>query len=119
MILVMGVGIGATTGVFGLLDRLVLKGLPVHEPGRLVFLRNPAVSYPIFSEVRTRGWNASTSCCAQCGAAASVAGDSGGDTDRIHQSAPWNQSFALSSRTSWWLGRLLSGFISSRNVRSE
>lgn len=28
MILVMGVGIGATTGVFGLLDRLVLQSLP-------------------------------------------------------------------------------------------
>lgn len=33
--------IGATTGVFGLLDRLVLQSLPVHEPDRLVFLRNP------------------------------------------------------------------------------
>ena len=55
IILVVGLGIGATTGVFGLLDALVLKSLPVREPERLVFLENPSFSYPVFSEVRSRG----------------------------------------------------------------
>ena len=55
MILVMGLGIGATTGVFGLIDSLVLKSLPVREPERLVYLKDPAFSYPIFSDVRARG----------------------------------------------------------------
>ena len=55
MILVMGLGIGAITGVFGLIDSLVLKSLPVREPERLVYLKDPAFSYPIFSDVRARG----------------------------------------------------------------
>jgi len=36
--MVMGLGIGSTTGVFGLLDALVLKSLPVQQPERLVYL---------------------------------------------------------------------------------
>ncbi len=55
IILVVGLGIGSTTGVFALLDALVLKSLPVREPERLVFLENPSFSYPVFSEVRSRG----------------------------------------------------------------
>jgi predicted permease len=54
MILVMGLGIGATAGVFRLLDNLVLKSLPVRDPGRLVYLENPSFSYPIYQEVKGR-----------------------------------------------------------------
>src|SRR5262249_3247336 len=54
MILVMGLGIGATTAVFTLLDTLVLKSLPVRNPEQLVFLEQPAFSYPQYSEVRSR-----------------------------------------------------------------
>lgn len=55
IIFVMALGIGATTGVFSLIDGLVLRGLPVHEPDRLVYFSRPSFSYPIFSEVRARG----------------------------------------------------------------
>lgn len=55
IVLVMGLGIGSTTGVFGLLDALVLKSLPVREPDRLVFLEKPSFSYPVFTEMRRRG----------------------------------------------------------------
>jgi putative ABC transport system permease protein len=54
MILVMGLGIGATTAVFTLLDSLVLKSLPVRTPEQLVFLQQPAFSYPQYSEIRSR-----------------------------------------------------------------
>ena len=54
MILVMGVGIGASTAVFTLLDSLVLKSLPVRNPEQLVFMEQPAFSYPQYSEVRSR-----------------------------------------------------------------
>ena len=54
MILVMGLGIGASTAVFTLLDILVLKSLPVRDPEQLVFLEQPAFSYPQYSEVRSR-----------------------------------------------------------------
>ncbi len=53
--MVMGLGIGSTTGVFGLLDALVLESLPVQQPERLVYLANPSFSYPVFTEVRARG----------------------------------------------------------------
>ena len=55
IVLVMGLGIGSTTGVFALLDALVLKSLPVREPERLIYLENPSFSYPVFSELRARG----------------------------------------------------------------
>jgi len=55
IVLVMALGIGATTGVFGLLDALVLKDLPVRQPDRLVYFANPAFGYDIYQEVRARG----------------------------------------------------------------
>lgn len=54
MIVVMALGIGATTSVFGLLDGLVLRSLPVHEPHRLVYFAHPSFSHPVFSDVRSR-----------------------------------------------------------------
>ena len=55
MILVMALGIGAASGVFGLVDALVLRSLPVREPDRLVYLARPSFSYPLFMELRARG----------------------------------------------------------------
>lgn len=55
IVLVMALGIGATTGVFGLLDDLVLKDLPVHRPDRLVYFTKPSFSYPVLREVAARG----------------------------------------------------------------
>ena len=54
MIFVMALGIGATTGVFGLVDGLVLRSLPVHDPGRLVYFSRPSFSYPVLLETRAR-----------------------------------------------------------------
>ena len=55
VILVTSLGIGTATSVFGLVDGLVLKPLPVRDPGRLVYFASPSFSYPIFQEVRSRG----------------------------------------------------------------
>ena len=55
LILVTSLGIGATTSVFGLMDALILKPLPVRDPTRLVYFASPSFSYPIFTEVRARG----------------------------------------------------------------
>ena len=55
VILVTALGIGATTSVYGLVDALILKPLPVRSPDRLVYFGSPSFSYPIFQEVRRRG----------------------------------------------------------------
>jgi putative ABC transport system permease protein len=54
LILVLGLGIGATTAIFTLVDGLILKGLPVTSPDRLLYFSSPSFSYPVFSEVRAR-----------------------------------------------------------------
>jgi predicted permease len=54
VVLVMAIGIGATTGVFSLVEALVLRSLPVRQPDRLVYFAQPSFSYPIFTEVRAR-----------------------------------------------------------------
>jgi putative ABC transport system permease protein len=64
-IAILGLGMGATICVFGLLDALTLRSLPVDRADRLVYFSKPAFSYPIFTEVRARmpvfegmfGWN--------------------------------------------------------------
>jgi putative ABC transport system permease protein len=66
MVLVMALGIGSTTAVFGLLDALVLRDLPVRDPHRLAYVAHPSFSYPVFTELKRRaphvfpqlfGWN--------------------------------------------------------------
>ena len=54
-VLVMALGVGATTAVFALLDGLVLRDLPVSRPDRLVYFSSPSFSYPIFTGIQTRG----------------------------------------------------------------
>jgi predicted permease len=64
-IAVLALGIGAVTSVFGLLDRLVVRSLPVAQPDRLVYFASPSFSYPMFTDVQRRlpifdgffGWN--------------------------------------------------------------
>ena len=53
-VLVMALGVGATTAVFALVDGLVLRDLPVSRPDRLVYFSAPSFSYPIFTEVQAR-----------------------------------------------------------------
>jgi predicted permease len=43
-VLLLALGMGATTAIFGLLDAVLLKGLPVREPNRLVLFTDPAES---------------------------------------------------------------------------
>ena len=54
LVLVLGLGIGATTAIFTLVDGLILRDLPVRSPDRLVYFSSPSFSYPIFTEVRAR-----------------------------------------------------------------
>jgi len=64
-IAIVALGAGATICVFGLLDALVVRSLPVDRPDRLVYFAKPAFSHPIFREVKARmpvfegvfGWN--------------------------------------------------------------
>lgn len=65
-VLTLAIGIGGTTAMFSLLDRAVLRPLPVSEPGRLVFLywNGPWMngsntgwakwSYPWYEDLRDR-----------------------------------------------------------------
>jgi hypothetical protein len=53
-VLVMALGVGATTAVFALVDSLVLRDLPVSRPDRLAYFSAPSFSYPIFTEVQAR-----------------------------------------------------------------
>ncbi len=65
-------GIGANTAIFTLLDQVILRSLPVKDPGRLVLLYgdgsgygnncgDKALSYPMYEDVRDQntvfdGW---------------------------------------------------------------
>jgi putative ABC transport system permease protein len=63
-VLVMALGVGATTAVFALVDGLVLRDLPVSRPDRLVYFSAPSFSYPIFTEVKARSTDVLTSVAA-------------------------------------------------------
>jgi len=60
-ILSLSLGIGANTAIFGLVDAVMLRILPVRDPGRLVFLQNVGTQgpnggppYPCFELFRDR-----------------------------------------------------------------
>src|SRR5258708_35926890 len=68
-ILSLALGIGATTAIFSMMDRVLLRTLPVKEPERLAFLYHPgplqgssstseqggpAFSYPMFREMQAQ-----------------------------------------------------------------
>ena len=65
VILTLGLGIGANTAIFSLMDQVLLRPLPVHDPGELVLLDGPGAfmgrtmnemtfSYPMYTDFRDR-----------------------------------------------------------------
>ena len=52
-VLSLALGIGANTAIFSLIDHVMLRLLPVRDPGQLLVIRRN-VSYPQFEEVRRR-----------------------------------------------------------------
>jgi predicted permease len=52
--LTLALGIGATTAIFGVMDALLLKPLPVRDPASLVFLRPGGFQYPAFQAFQAR-----------------------------------------------------------------
>src|ERR671919_2484137 len=51
----LALGIGANTALFSIFSSLILRPLPVRDPGSLALLTNGNWSYPIFQEIRARG----------------------------------------------------------------
>ena len=65
VILTLALGIGANTAIFSLLDQVLLRRLPVRDPGELVLLDGPGAfqgrtmnrqtfSYPMYRDFRDR-----------------------------------------------------------------
>ena len=65
VILTLGLGIGANTAIFSLMDQVLLRPLPVHDPAGLVLLDGPGAfqgrtmnamtfSYPMYQDFRDR-----------------------------------------------------------------
>ena len=50
----LALGIGANTALFSIFSSLILRPLPVRDPGRLALLTNGSWSYPIWEEIRAR-----------------------------------------------------------------
>jgi putative ABC transport system permease protein len=53
-ILSLALGIGANTAIYTLVDSLLLRSLPVRDPGRLVRLEGGSWTNPIWEEIRAR-----------------------------------------------------------------
>ena len=54
VVLTLALGIGANTALFSIFNSLILRPLPVRDPGSLALLTNGSWSYPIWNEIRTR-----------------------------------------------------------------
>jgi putative ABC transport system permease protein len=65
VILALGFGMGANAAIFSLMDQVLLRSLPVHDPSRLVVLDGPGAfrgrtfnrmtfSYPMYTDFRDR-----------------------------------------------------------------
>src|SRR5687767_14314816 len=52
-VLSLALGVGANTAIFSLVNAMLLKGLPVHEPQQLVEL-NDSITNPIWEQLRER-----------------------------------------------------------------
>jgi putative ABC transport system permease protein len=53
-VLSLALGIGANTAIFTLVDSLILRALPVRDPGALVRLKDGSWTNPIWEEIRSR-----------------------------------------------------------------
>jgi hypothetical protein len=56
----LALGIGANTALFSIFSSLILRPLPVRDPGSLALLLNGTWSYPIWQEIRARETTSST-----------------------------------------------------------
>jgi predicted permease len=54
-VLTLALGIGANTALFSIFNSLILRPLPVRDPGTLALLTDGSWSYPIWNEIRPRG----------------------------------------------------------------
>jgi predicted permease len=50
----LALGIGANTALFSIFSSLILRPLPVRDPGSLALLTNGSWSYPVWQEIRAR-----------------------------------------------------------------
>jgi putative ABC transport system permease protein len=82
-VLSLALGIGANSAIFTLVNGLLLRTLPVHEPERLVMLKNGSWTHPIWEQIRDRqtqlfdgafAWNHTSFNLAEGGAADPVDG---------------------------------------------
>ena len=50
----LALGIGANTALFSIFNGLILRPLPVRDPGRLALLADGSWSYPVWAEIKAR-----------------------------------------------------------------
>jgi putative ABC transport system permease protein len=50
----LALGIGANTSLFSIFNSLIMRPLPVRDPGRLALLTSGSWSYPVWEEIRAR-----------------------------------------------------------------
>ena len=50
----LALGIGANTALFTIFNGLILRALPVRDPGRLALLLDGSWSYPVWAEIKAR-----------------------------------------------------------------